>query len=243
MSGAQRLVKPSKLAFFAKTPAERAQLDAEWEAWCGTPEAAAERAEEQRIKAQREAREACDLRDARFRDARNCSVTDAMGTALVYRSGLLETASLKAARTWLQNPKARPWLVLSGGTGAGKSIAAAWVLTERGAVWISANQLNRIFAANFGEQLEEQQSVCRCHTLVLDDVGGEHDAARMCSALLEILDSRKSHSRTIVTTNLGKKAFADRYANERLTSRLHELVEWHGDAGPDLRRANRGKPQ
>ncbi len=190
-------------------------------------------------RAQREIDERCDRRSARLDAAKDCRITDEVRAALVADEGLRETASLVAARAWYEDVTRKPWLVLAGNTGCGKSVAAAYTIARNGGLWIRAERLVRVFYANFGDQFEEQEKIRDCGLLVLDDVASELDASRMQSALIELLDARKSRRQcTVVTTNLSKTAFAARYGNERLISRLHESVLWVGDgASADMRRA------
>jgi len=63
----------------------------------------------------------------------------------------------------------------------------------------------------------------------------------MMTARFDVLGGGKSAPRlpTIVTTNLTPAAFRERYANDRLNSRMAELVRWEGLTGEDLRRKKR----
>ena len=153
---------------------------------------------------------------------------------------LEETGAMATLRRWWAE-RVKPWFVLSGATGSGKSIAAADKVADTGGLWVRADQVVRLYWANFGDQYEQQQALRDTHLLVIDDLGCELDASRMLPALLDLLDSRKSarsHS-TVVTTNLNKKAFSERYANERLSSRMVESVLWEGIADGDMRKAKR----
>jgi DNA replication protein DnaC len=186
---------------------------------------------EERDRKKREAK-----RQDNFR-ATGCAVTDEVFAAL--RDGTLcETQALRELRVWAEQ-RDKPWFALSGPTGCGKSVAVAEMLWNRGGRFIRADELVRVFSSMFGDQYELQQKIRGAYLLVIDDVGGELDSGRMLPALLDLLDSRKSaHSTpTVVTTNLTKTAFRDRYANDRLMSRMAESVLWFGLSGEDLRRA------
>jgi DNA replication protein DnaC len=168
---------------------------------------------------------------------------DSMVEACVADS-LSPTEALKAVRGWYES-RSTPWLIVSGGTGCGKTVAAASLVAGiTGAAWFRADDLVRAFAGFFGDAAERQEHAKNAPLLVLDDVGGELDAARMLPALLELLDARLSASEhpTIVTTNLRKAEFAERYQNKRLYSRLREWTHWAELAEPDMRRARGGKP-
>lgn len=164
--------------------------------------------------------------------------TDAMREALVAAT-YTDTDAVKCARDWFAQ-RDKPWLVLSGPTGCGKSMAAAAVPAEnRTAMFIRADELVRLFSSMFGDQYERQQKLRDTQLLVIDDLGCELDSTRMLPALLDLLDARQSARKhpTIVTTNLTPAAFRERYANDRLNSRMAELVRWEGITSPDLRRA------
>jgi len=155
---------------------------------------------------------------------------------VISNTGLKNTTSLVAVQRWLTSQSNYPMAVLTGNRGCGKSVAAAYVVAnwDRSAAWSSAPDLIRVFTGNFGDQLKRQDTLKRARLLVLDDVGTEGDAVRMTATLIELLDERKQR-KTLITTNLSKEAFLERYADERLHSRLRELAGFVGDKGPDLR--------
>jgi DNA replication protein DnaC len=157
---------------------------------------------------------------------------------VVSNVGLKDTTSLIAVKRWLTSQSNYPMAVLTGNRGCGKSVAAAYVVAnwDRSAAWSSAPDLTRVFSGHFGDALKRQETLKRARLLILDDVGTEGDAVRMCAALVELLDERKQR-KTLVTTNLSKEAFLERYSDERLHSRLRELAGFVGDKGPDLRGA------
>jgi len=157
---------------------------------------------------------------------------------------LKPTRALQAVRGWLGRQDVPPVLVLSGGTGCGKSAAAAYAVAEhRAGIWRTAAQLCRTFSASFGEQFDDQELCLTAALLVADDVGTELEPhrERMAATLVELLEHRKRPStRTIITTNLNRRAFADRYGSERLMSRMAReagVVAWVEAQGPDLRRS------
>lgn len=192
---------------------------------------------------EREIREAADTqlrckRTDNLDAAKDCRLSDDVRRAIIQGAGLLPTTALEAVRSWRAGRIIVPWLALSGGTGCGKSVAAAWMVADCGGMWVRAERLARVFMASFGDQFDEQEQIRDCAFLVLDDIGSELDAARMTSVLIELLDSRKSRRQaTLLTTNLGRAAFKERYGNERMLSRLHESVQWEPIAGADLRRS------
>lgn len=139
---------------------------------------------------------------------------------------------------WYTNAQRPAVLVMSGTTGCGKTVAIATLAAQWDAMYLGADDVNRIFSANFGEQLAKQERVRDTNALlVLDDVGTEIDESRMLPTLLEIINARASaaFTPTVIATNLTKKAFAERYPNERLLSRMAR-VQWASVQGEDLRK-------
>jgi DNA replication protein DnaC len=178
-------------------------------------------------------------RQRRLESQPDLRVTDAVRKALVRGEALSQTSALTAVQRWrAAGRNARPCLVLAGGVGSGKSVAAAWLIAEAGGVWLTAASAVRVFAGMYGEALEEQREALGCHTLVLEDVGAERDDDRMGALLVELLEARKGGStRTLITTNLRQTQFLARYADPRLVSRVTgESVQWVNAPGEDLRR-------
>lgn len=143
-------------------------------------------------------------------------------------------------------------LVMSGGPGAGKSLAAVvWLLTAHaqryadhspdgyaswgagGMGWVAAAELARI--AYDSKKIEQLQTVV---SLVIDDLGTEYsdERGRFLSTFAEIVEDRYANERpTVITTNLGPDDFRARYG-ARLASRMAEDGAFVGCGGTDLRR-------
>jgi DNA replication protein DnaC len=160
-----------------------------------------------------------------------------------------DVPALAIDRSWLAREPAEPVMVLAGGTGTGKSVAAAYALVEqRAGIWRTAAQLCRTFSASFGDPVDDQELCLTARMLVCDDVGTEDEChrARMRSTLVELLEHRKRRGmRTVITTNLSRKDFVrvyqlDKPEGARLLSRMHRgagVVAWTEAGGPDLRRS------
>jgi DNA replication protein DnaC len=102
---------------------------------------------------------------------------------------------------------------------------------------LSAERGARIFAAEYGELIAQQDTLRTCRMLFVDDVGTEKRPSAMQHMLIELLESRKSQRRrTVMTTNASVKLFNERYGDVRLDSRMSGWVHWVGSKGPDLRR-------
>jgi DNA replication protein DnaC len=161
--------------------------------------------------------------------------------ALVDDVGLAETPALRAVREWLAS--SAPVLVLSGGTGTGKTVAAAWALGSR----VGAFQVlraTRLGAAFERWQTDREDNVeplrLSVPTLLVDDLGTEPiEDRRTVSAIDEVFDARQSHVRTVVTTNLTREQIRARYS-DRVLSRLAQNARVIDlDQKNDLRRRTR----
>ena len=154
-------------------------------------------------------------------------------------------------------------LVLSGGVGCGKSVAAAkwladFVLDEKrwkllravdyedntidynyefnrgSAVWESAARLSRI--DHYDD--EAISRLTKCDRLVIDDLFVEYMDAKgfYLSLLDEILNERyANHRATVMTTNFDVEQFKTRYG-ERIADRIREAGRFFGCGSESMRR-------
>lgn len=164
-------------------------------------------------------------------------LTPAVYAALIDDT-LDETRAIGSTRRWLESD--RPVLILSGGTGVGKTVAAAHAMAR-------AVRSQFVRAVQVGAHWERWSSDRESNIapldlavplLVIDDLGQEslEDRRTIC-ALEEIFDARKTpRTRTIVTTNLDKKGIESRYRSERINSRLSECATIAMLQGDDMRR-------
>ena len=180
----------------------------------------------------REAEEA-QRRRAQLRFLDDMPITES--DRVMLRSGTLDsTRCLQVVRTWLDTD--RPWLVLSGAVGRGKTLAAVWALTVRSGRYIGAREAERVFVARYGDEIDEQRDLLKTKLLVLDDVGRERSAAGMEATLLDLVDARRGREKSILIANQSRDVFRKRYSDPRLLSRLDECAQWLSEGGPDLRR-------
>jgi DNA replication protein DnaC len=175
-------------------------------------------------------------------------VLTAWGVPLRYRDDLRrlrETPAIAHARRFLALDRRDKWaLVLGGDKGQGKSVAAAWWLSQVARDvklspaafrrWWSVNDLQRL--GNWAPELEQLWSV---QTLVIDDLGAEFSDAKgnWASMLYGLVEKRSAnYLRTLITTNLGGPDMRARY-DERIVDRLASGALFAGVTGKSMRRA------
>ena len=173
-----------------------------------------------------------------FADARRAIQSIPM-TALV-RSLVLEnktqqTAAQRVVNSWLANQSRKRFIVLLGGVGVGKTVAAAVAAKFFGrCVYISAPQLRPIATKELWGD-ERNSRVIQAPFVVLDDLGTEaDDEDKFHAALFELVNGRLDVGHTVITSNLSRKEFARRYG-ERVIDRLRESAEVHEIAGKSMR--------
>lgn len=135
----------------------------------------------------------------------------------VLTRSLRATEATLAIDPWLKSGKRL--LVLAGGVGVGKSVAAAQALVRSPGRWLAAQDLPTLARFENAEKLERYR---RARLLVLDDVGAEYaDGSGWArTELHRLVHHRFEHDQpTILTTNLSPKAW-HAYADERLRDRI-----------------------
>lgn len=144
---------------------------------------------------------------------------------------LYDTPAIVAARQWVASDA---WaLVLLGEPGRGKSQAAAWLYIRMRDAAVAEAQAPGVFerardvlwlrARNLGlmDWATKAAAETRCaaaYGLVVDEMGAEDDRQR--DALSNLIEQRGDNlERTVITSNLDRRGFANRYGG-RLASRL-----------------------
>lgn len=166
---------------------------------------------------------------------------DSCGAPLAERAAARnpsETLALSGTRDW-QAQRERPVLVLTGGVGTGKTVAALWALlaTSRSGQKIGyARALELSRCGLYGKGAERMEKMRRVGGLVLDELGGEPMGEIWLANFGELIDVRYGGPcRTIITSNLAWPALRERYG-ERVASRLHQKAIVLGTGTGDLRR-------
>lgn len=144
----------------------------------------------------------------------------------------------------------RPWLILAGPTGVGKTIAAAWALAEVGGRYVRwPDVIADHRALGRRGSLREQEATRHelraryggAWLLILDELGieGESDEERIAArtALHELVEMRQRWThRTLVITNKSSGELAERFASgiydPRTRSRLDRLLVLDREGAP-----------
>jgi DNA replication protein DnaC len=145
----------------------------------------------------------------------------------------LERPALKAIRGW--DHRSGGALVISGGIGVGKTVAAAWIAADRGlrCSFLRAAE----FARTSRYDAEAFGAVLGAAALCLDDLGSEwaDERGSLRVSLDELIDRFYAERRVlIVTTNLGVAELTQRYG-ERAVDRLREWATWAHVGGKSMR--------
>lgn len=192
---------------------------------------AAERAE---VEAKRVAEKA---RNGRLRVLRDVPIPDATKAAIV-DGGIIRTRAIEAVDTWLDETSRPPFLLLLGGVGSGKTVAAAYAMdcathvsgehVHGYSAYIKMGRVAELFRAGFGDDRERFEALIAAPSLVVDELSTERDVELGRAALHELVDERGGRGRpTILLANRSKKELASRY-DARTIDRLRasmRLVE------------------
>lgn len=138
----------------------------------------------------------------------------------------------------------RPALVLMGGTGTGKTVAAGWALARTPGVFIEAGDLVRAQVAADGRSprspdVERWRRLTRTGLLVVDELGTERDIDDAQVAFREIINRRQDRRRpTILLGNVEPKVFWARF-DSRTRDRLRVCAFVRGLTGDSMRAPRR----
>lgn len=139
-------------------------------------------------------------------------------------------------------------LLLSGGTGLGKTFLSGCIareVSERGFSVVYETAINlfaafetRKFTRDAAEERQARDDTRRylnCDLLILDDLGSEFISPMVQSALYEVINTRlQTGKSTIISTNLSTEQIAGRY-NPQISSRIQGLYRELVFYGEDIR--------
>lgn len=134
-----------------------------------------------------------------------------------------ETDAVRMVREWWKG--GRPFALVAGGVGTGKSVAAAVacrLATADGKVPLFVRALDAARRGLYGDDAAEVRRWKRAGLWVLDDLGAEQSSGPWLMNFLDVIDARhEAGARTLLTTNLDEAAVAARY-EPRVIRRLRE---------------------
>lgn len=196
--------------------------------------------------------------------AHYATVIGAEAAETVYERREAATEATKLVGPWLGSDM--PCLVLSGGVGAGKTVAAVVALREHVGLtiprargrnewngcaeqWIPANPCPIVRASRLAAAVDpwkhERDAGAEPFDLsipflCIDDLGAELDEPRFHQALFAAIDARQSpKTRTIITTNLRREEIRPRYG-DRIADRLNAIAKVVQLRSASLRRQGAG---
>lgn len=153
---------------------------------------------------------------------------------------------ISACRNWWEGD-GRPWLLLDGEFGRGKTFLATWITRlaigdGQSAVFLTVPELLTEIRATYGTEGTERVSEAdlldglkSVHLLVLDDLGAERMTGWAEEKLFEVLNHRHNeHKRTVVTTNLDADALMS-HVGERIYWRIRAMADRVEVTGANMR--------
>jgi len=148
---------------------------------------------------------------------------DATTALIAARRFMAPTARDKHADPQAKPSEPRPFLLLHGATGTGKSVgAAAAAIARPGSLWVYPRDLAEAYMSRYAEALARRHALEQAPLLVIDGLGAESaPVAHMLDALLGLLPVRLRR-RTIITTQLSQTAYAARYKHAPLQHLLEQ---------------------
>lgn len=198
-------------------------------------------AEFEAYKAREDARKA-DPRRPRWIDAHD-GIQPKHVLEAIYDGKLEQDNGILAVDRWLESENGPPCLVLLGGTGAGKTVAALHAMRKvEWSRFVRAPELGAHVRPTIDERRIGQREMDprRMSLLVLDDLGAEQLTPRFAEALFLTIDARQDvRRRTIITSNLGKEDFRPRY-DSRVVDRLNSIARVISLGGQSRRQQRAG---
>lgn len=174
---------------------------------------------------------------ARLAALRDSGIQLALGDDRAIVEGRIQRSrAIEHVDRWASDPDGRAILVLCGNVGTGKTLAAGVLIAgaKTGRV-VASRQLSETvipYAAEIARGIQPLNPEARL--LVLDDLGTEDPKRdrRWTEAFATFVDARQGFGRTLITSNLKRADFRERY-DARIISRLNasaKAVELVGES-------------
>lgn len=151
-------------------------------------------------------------------------------TAAIVADTIGATPAVSTVQRW-RGAQGKSTLLLLGGVGCGKTVAAAWAIAHEvrhnryhSAQYAKMRDAANLFRAGFGEDLKAFEKMLECGLLVIDELTTERDADLGRACLHEIIDWRGSKGApTLLLANRTKAEIAKHY-DPRTIDRLRECA-------------------
>jgi hypothetical protein len=160
----------------------------------------------------------------------------------IYDREPIECDALRAVRDFLAGDKTT--LVLAGGTGTRKSGSACWALTQRPGVFVTEDEVLRLYASRAPEDIESWRRIRQAQVLVVDDIGEYSDDKGWGVKVITGLWNHRysSELKLIVTVNKTPAEFKAEFG-ERIVDRVRESGRFVELGGQSVRGGNRDTPR
>lgn len=124
-------------------------------------------------------------------------------------------------------------LVICGGMGTGKTVAAGWAISRHGGVYATVETYLRDYDRWLRDRSHDDKSsptiwrYKRAQLVVLDELGTETDAALMQRAFERLIDSRQSRRRelTLILSNLSRAEVVTRVRGGAYGMRTYDRMK------------------
>lgn len=163
------------------------------------------------------------------------------GSRLGTEEGPDPTAALDAVGRFLSPSDKATILVLAGGVGTGKTVAAAWGAAFHAGKMVKTVDLVRIGLFGDGQDKRTLRDLEEARVAVIDDVGSEPQDTKgyAYAAFFDAIERRyDAGGKTILTTNLTLDEFRQRYGTGvgvRFWDRIRGDARWVDIAGKSMR--------
>jgi DNA replication protein DnaC len=154
----------------------------------------------------------------------------------VYDKPPIDCDAMRAVRDFLASDKTS--LVLAGGTGTRKSGSACWALTQRPGVFVTEDEVLRLFASRLPDDVEAWRRIRQAQVLLVDDIGEYSDDKGWGVKVITGLWNHRysSELKLIVTANTTPAEFKSQWG-ERIVDRVRESGKFVELGGQSVRRA------
>jgi hypothetical protein len=155
----------------------------------------------------------------------------------IYDREPIECDALDAVRAFLASDKTS--LVLAGGVGTRKSGSACWALTQRPGVFLTEDEVLRLYASRLEDDIAAMRRARQAQVLVIDDIGEYSDDKGWGTKVITGLWNHRysSELKLIVTANKTAKEFAAEFG-QRIVDRVRESGRFVELGGKSVRRAS-----